>query len=1358
MNPSTVNAAAAALLQGRKPGLPSRPSRKLLHAVVDTAARAAPAAGTTPATVLHTFRRQLGTAAAFLPDPILLAAVSAAARRFSAGSVAVDPAFPWLSLLLEGTPADAPAATAITSAPSALARAAALPSRNLIAVDPANCPGTLSANHELHLAAWWTCPSGSVAVWTHDATPPETAPAATPLPSASALSTLLAGYRPAQRNSALNVPRRIADAVRRADASFSGVQQVSASPIPLPPRREGIWVPWQPSFRYWLSAVPAGGPQLDSLPPHPTPLSIPSSLQDLQPPTPAAFTIPKSLLRSNALSDAQFEAYALASSALQTAIPRQSGPQPARKGFLVADSTGSGKGRILAALLASAWGQGSRRAIWISSTPDLIADARRDWSDINGDPDLIIPLDPGNLPRHDGILFASYAALRNDSTRTNLVAWLRRAEPDGNPSPTIVFDESHTTASATSAQARSARILQHRIPDARVVYASATATRNTVSWIFGDRLALWESPDTCFDGPLDLIEHLHPHGLSALQILFRHASGHGAAITRSLRLDDVPFQPLECPLDRAQKQTQTNWSRAWRLALIAYMKAYRASHPKPAAGPNPPSAKRQAFDEAHGIETNSNIPANAITALRQAFFRSLITSFKTKRLIRAIEKDIAEGRQAVIQLESTLETHAARAIARYAEQEGWTPETGHPLYLPDDVDISPAGDIARRARDAFVVHKMEPDPDSDPANPTLRPALDANGDPIPSPRSIIARDRAFRALSRHHTPVPLLDALVMHFGDDLAEVTGRTTRVETAPPDAFGRTTVVRSRSHHDATREADDFQAGIRRVLVFSAAGSTGRSYHDDTQNPVAAQRVHYVVQPSWDTPTLIQGLGRTHRSNQRTPPILRLVTTDLAGEIRYVANASSNIERMGASNRAHTKAQTSMRFEDLPRFDTRPARQALADLTQRATFTGLPGMSTREFTDVTGIVDSTRATIPFLKPPPHPHPRPPEARLRRISQAVPPPGPARRAAGLHRPRHRRLQAPHTAQRPARLLLEAPDADPLPLLHHPRRHRLRRGRHRRLRVPPPRQQSRILHQALLLHRQPHPRRPRRRAHPSRVALAGIQARSGGAPRLSRRRLPPARNRPLRRRRPAHQQPRDQQALSPPRPRSLRNLRPQGRQDHAYLHEARHPPLALHLLPPPPPRIPRLLRPPPQRGLHAALPRLRRPPRRLEAAHQRQPPEAQTRLLRRLQHARRLPRRPRPLPRRPAAPASPRQRAGPALHTRPAPVRAPSARQAPVTLRKKPSSLRNRRESAPASNPSHPLPQHVPPRTLNLQPKETRPCPTPRPAATENCSPPPRPPRTIGASARRTGSRTPASPPPASTSPFPSRTARSPSA
>ena len=69
-----------------------------------------------------------------------------------------------------------------------------------------------------------------------------------------------------------------------------------------------------------------------------------------------------------------------------------SAPVRFRRGWMLGDGTGCGKGRQVAAIILDHWLRGRRRALWLSASDKLLEDARRDWAAIGGCEADIIPL------------------------------------------------------------------------------------------------------------------------------------------------------------------------------------------------------------------------------------------------------------------------------------------------------------------------------------------------------------------------------------------------------------------------------------------------------------------------------------------------------------------------------------------------------------------------------------------------------------------------------------------------------------------------------------------------------------------------------------------------------------------------------------------------------------------------------------------------------------------------------------------------------------------------------------------------------------------------------------------------------
>ena len=104
------------------------------------------------------------------------------------------------------------------------------------------------------------------------------------------------------------------------------------------------------------------------------------------------------------------------------------------------------------------------------------------------------------------------------------------------------------------------------------------------------------------------------------------------------------------------------------------------------------------------------------------------------------------------------------------------------------------------------------------------------------------------------------------------------------------------------------------KRILVFSDAGGTGRSYHADLACKNQRQRIHYLLEPGWRADAAIQGLGRSNRTNQKQPPVFRPVATDVKGEKRFLSTIARRLDTLGAITRGQrqTGGQGLFRADD--------------------------------------------------------------------------------------------------------------------------------------------------------------------------------------------------------------------------------------------------------------------------------------------------------------------------------------------------------------------------------------------------------------------------------------------------------------
>ena len=227
----------------------------------------------------------------------------------------------------------------------------------------------------------------------------------------------------------------------------------------------------------------------------------------------------------------------------------------------------------------------------------------------------------------------------------------------------------------------------------------------------------------------------------------------------------------------------------------------------------------------------------------------------------------------------------------------------------------------------------------------------------PDPQAEAQRDALIEKLAAL-PPVPTaLDQIVQRFGhEDVAEVTGRSRRVLRIT-DARGERLALRSRPASANLAETAAFMDATKRILVFSMAGGTGRSYHADLSCANTERRIHYLLEPGWRADQAIQGLGRTHRTHQASAPLFRPVTTDVKGERRFIATIARRLDSLGAITRGQRDSQTAMGGSDAALFresDNLESVYAKAALRQfySALWRGsIEGWNVERFQDSTGL-----------------------------------------------------------------------------------------------------------------------------------------------------------------------------------------------------------------------------------------------------------------------------------------------------------------------------------------------------------------------------------------------------------------------
>jgi hypothetical protein len=715
------------------------------------------------------------------------------------------------------------------------------------------------------------------------------------------------------------------------------VDEAAADPAHAGEITEDVYEPYRPQ-RVTIAGARA----------HPGELVQSAAMASVLPPKPMyAPHLPKEVVGKGLLSDAQLEAIVYAGQAHSQMLPAAEGEPAQRRGFFIGDGTGVGKGREISGIILDNWQQGREKHVWLSENRPLVNDARRDWKSVGQKPDLIFDVSKtkpaSDLQAKEGIAFLSYDTLKSAakggydeetkkpakgrSRLDQIVDWVG---PDFDG--VIAFDESHNLANSlqskgergtkdAAAKAITGVELQRRLPNARVVYVSATGATEVSNLAYAERLGLW-GRGSAFPSKQDFISKVSSGGIAAMELVARDMKALGHYVARNLSYRGVDYDRVEHVLSPEQREIYDKLAEGWQVTLNNINDALSVTK-----GEKDKDAKSRAM--------------SAYWGTHQRFFNQVITSMQMPSVVGSVERDIKEGRQAVLQLVNTNEAAQERALGKIGSEEEI-----------EDLDMTPRDQLLQMVEHSFPIYQYEEFTDAE-GNVRARPVVDSQGNPVVSAEAVAMRDRLLDELASIRVPEGPLEILLNHFGTDkVAEVTGRKRRVVRKPDKDGQMRAQVESRPVSANITEADAFQSAKKPILVFSQAGGTGRSYHAEIGTPSEKmRRSHYLVQAGWRADKAIQGFGRTHRTNEASQPVFHLVTTDLNGQKRFISSIARRLSQLGALTKGERRAGDQGLFSARDNLESQEARDSLVQFWLALHKGEIPGISIGQFERQSGL-----------------------------------------------------------------------------------------------------------------------------------------------------------------------------------------------------------------------------------------------------------------------------------------------------------------------------------------------------------------------------------------------------------------------
>ncbi|KIH60633.1 hypothetical protein ANCDUO_09108 [Ancylostoma duodenale] len=489
--------------------------------------------------------------------------------------------------------------------------------------------------------------------------------------------------------------------------------------------------------------------------------------------------------------------------------------------------------------------------------------------------------------------------------------------------------------------------LQKALPNARVVYASATGATEPRNMAYMTRLGLW-GQGQAFPEFINFINAVERRGVGAMEIVAMDMKQRGLYLARQLSFRGVSFTVQEVPLSDEFVKVYDDSVKLWLECRRQFQNVVLR-------------AVLQGL-----IERHFPVDVGSIDIYRDFDISTDDFERKRRKMYRNGDYDFLEQLgfgSSSLSRGSPTEPRAKRPRPD-EDQNSTTSSSGDEDYgdldqdsgLEEEVDGSEAdsnledGDDWLKALLAEAASSSESDDDDPTAQAPDNGSGNENsggdqkgsaGEEEFNPFNCDFTDDPWASKQQVVEDSPRKQGQILTSAVDAQrfffKMTGRKGRIVTRDD---GEVEYELRHAGADVPLELmnmdekDKFMKGEKKIAIISEAASSGISLQSDRRAQNTRRRVHITLELPWSADKAIQQFGRTHRSNQVSAPEYVFLISELAGEKRFASIVAKRLESLGALTHGDRRATET---RDLSQFnlDNRYGRDALEVLLKSVTGT---------------------------------------------------------------------------------------------------------------------------------------------------------------------------------------------------------------------------------------------------------------------------------------------------------------------------------------------------------------------------------------------------------------------------------------